>query len=183
MAMKEYCERVVKQRHDVHGDQTKCRNVTDRLGLHEEGKGSGKSRPPSTSAHRLSVSQRVEDKTAVTRSESSCQRFALPRSITKSVSLVQTLVWHGAMHSPCVRLHGQYKEDPLESNADLQHGDCFLIGLTHWHVRARCVFHLAHGGLPTHMVGTSLQRRWRSSSLFGASTHSLKAVCWAWAHL
>ena len=29
----------------------------------------------------------------------------------------------------------------------LQHGDCLLNDLTHWHVSARCVFHLAHGGL------------------------------------
>ena len=54
----------------------------------------------------------------------------------KSGSLVETLVWDGALHSPCVRLHGQYKEHSLESSADLQHGDCFLNG--HFSLACAC---------------------------------------------
>ena len=34
----------------------------------------------------------------------------------------------------------------LEADADLQHGDCLLNDVTHWHASAKCVFHLAHEG-------------------------------------
>ena len=66
----------------------------------------------------------------------------------KSGILVETFVWYRALHSSCDRWHRQYKaayHHSLEADADLQHSDCLLNDLTHWHVSARCVFRLAHG--------------------------------------
>ena len=89
--------------------------------------------------------ERVWDKTAATHFE--CYRR---RSIMKSGILVEAFVCDGALHSSCDRLHRQDMaayHHSLEADAELQHGDCLLHDLTHWHVSAWCVFHLAHGGL------------------------------------
>ena len=50
----------------------------------------------------------------------------------------------------CDRLRREYMAAyhlSLEADADLQHGDCLLNNLAHWHASARCGFHLTQGSL------------------------------------
>jgi hypothetical protein len=110
----------------------------------------------------LAERQRVIDKSALTHFETYRQLFAYPRNIMTSGIMVYAHVWDGALFSSCDRLHRQLMAAySHQLSAELGEGDAPLNELTHWYVSAKCVFHLAHGGLKRGMLELAEDRHLR----------------------
>lgn len=122
-----------------HRARQSCEYVIQRLFLQDSN---------GQSAAVLVEPQRVTDKTAETHFEMSRHILEYPRSLMTDGILVECNVWDGALFSACDRLHRQHisaYHNKLRS--EVGDGEAALSELTHWYTSAKCVLHLAHGGL------------------------------------